>query len=338
MLPPYAGESLPAEGNYDPRWDGGNRLAIERGGAAAGSIPPPLSIRCSMYQLPGAAAIWPQWNMRYQQALANTCRGVRSVALNLNEAAGLEPAHFQLLINSIVDYAIYMIDVDGRVRSWNAGAARLKGYTAEEIIGRSFGTFYSRRGPSRRDTAKGATNSARDRPLCSRGLARSEGRHPVLGLGGDRRNPRCQWRASRLRENHPRHHGSAGGAAGADRKRAALSPPRSRPWSTMRSSSWTHPVSWPLGIRAPNASRATRQRRLSGSISAGSTPRRTAKPAFPRWLCGPPPRRANMKRKAGAFARTARRFWASGRHRCHPGRRRRPDRLRQGDARHHRTP
>jgi PAS domain S-box-containing protein len=56
---------------------------------------------------------------------------------------GLEPANFQLLINSVVDYAIYMIGLDGRVRSWNAGAARLKGYTAEEIVGRPFATFYS---------------------------------------------------------------------------------------------------------------------------------------------------------------------------------------------------
>src|SRR3569833_2476329 len=37
-----------------------------------------------------------------------------------------------------------MIGLDGRVLSWNAGAARLKGYAAEEIIGRSFSTFYSR--------------------------------------------------------------------------------------------------------------------------------------------------------------------------------------------------
>src|ERR1700753_526834 len=36
----------------------------------------------------------------------------------------------QLLIDAIVDYAIYMIDVDGTVRSWNSGAERLKGYSA----------------------------------------------------------------------------------------------------------------------------------------------------------------------------------------------------------------
>jgi PAS domain S-box-containing protein len=62
----------------------------------------------------------------------------------LEEKEGnLDPASFQLLIDSVVDYAIYMIGLDGRVRSWNAGAARLKGYRAEEIVGRSFGTFYA---------------------------------------------------------------------------------------------------------------------------------------------------------------------------------------------------
>ncbi len=49
----------------------------------------------------------------------------------------------QMLIDAIVDYAIYMIDVDGSVRSWNAGAERLKGYSADEIIGKPFALFYS---------------------------------------------------------------------------------------------------------------------------------------------------------------------------------------------------
>ena len=44
-------------------------------------------------------------------------------------------AYLQLLIDAVVDYAIYMLSVDGRVLSWNTGAARLKGYQADEIIG-----------------------------------------------------------------------------------------------------------------------------------------------------------------------------------------------------------
>ena len=49
----------------------------------------------------------------------------------------------QLLIDAVVDYAIYMIDLDGRVLSWNSGAARMKGYSAAEIIGRNFVEFYT---------------------------------------------------------------------------------------------------------------------------------------------------------------------------------------------------
>jgi diguanylate cyclase (GGDEF)-like protein/PAS domain S-box-containing protein len=49
---------------------------------------------------------------------------------------------FRLLIEGVQDYAIYMLDPEGHVASWNAGAARLKGYAAGEIIGRSFEQFY----------------------------------------------------------------------------------------------------------------------------------------------------------------------------------------------------
>jgi PAS domain S-box-containing protein len=49
----------------------------------------------------------------------------------------------RLLIESIRDYAVFMLDTGGRVATWNPGAERIKGYKAEEIIGKSFTTFYS---------------------------------------------------------------------------------------------------------------------------------------------------------------------------------------------------
>jgi PAS domain S-box-containing protein len=49
----------------------------------------------------------------------------------------------QLLVDAVVDYAIYMIDPQGRIVSWNSGAARLKGYQPGEIIGHSFSKFYT---------------------------------------------------------------------------------------------------------------------------------------------------------------------------------------------------
>jgi PAS domain S-box-containing protein len=49
---------------------------------------------------------------------------------------------FRLLVDSLRDYAVFMLDMDGTIRSWNAGAMALKGYTAAEIIGRHFSVFY----------------------------------------------------------------------------------------------------------------------------------------------------------------------------------------------------
>ena len=49
---------------------------------------------------------------------------------------------FKVLVQAIVDYAIYMLDPCGIVTSWNAGAERIKGYRGDEIIGRHFSTFY----------------------------------------------------------------------------------------------------------------------------------------------------------------------------------------------------
>ena len=49
---------------------------------------------------------------------------------------------FQLLVNSVTDYAIYMLDADGYVATWNPGARRFKGYEAEEIIGHHFSRFF----------------------------------------------------------------------------------------------------------------------------------------------------------------------------------------------------
>jgi len=53
-----------------------------------------------------------------------------------------EPYH--LLVASVADYAIFIIDPEGRVTSWNVGAERIKGYLADEIIGQHFSRFYPR--------------------------------------------------------------------------------------------------------------------------------------------------------------------------------------------------
>ncbi|NLR97184.1 PAS domain S-box protein [Rhizobium sp. P38BS-XIX] len=50
---------------------------------------------------------------------------------------------YRILVDAITDYAIYMLDTQGRVSSWNAGAQRFKGYTENEILGEHFSRFYT---------------------------------------------------------------------------------------------------------------------------------------------------------------------------------------------------
>ncbi|WP_048439482.1 PAS domain-containing sensor histidine kinase [Caenimonas sp. SL110] len=59
------------------------------------------------------------------------------------EALRLSEERFRLLVQDVRDYGIFMLDPDGIVRGWNAGAQAMKGYAAHEIIGRHFSTFYT---------------------------------------------------------------------------------------------------------------------------------------------------------------------------------------------------
>ncbi len=87
-----------------------------------------------------------------------------------DEALRKSEEQFRLLIQGVTDYAIYMLDPEGRVASWNAGAQRIKGYLAEEIIGKHFSCFY--------------TGAERQVGIPAKGLdaARREGRWEREGL------------------------------------------------------------------------------------------------------------------------------------------------------------
>src|SRR5204863_9434112 len=50
---------------------------------------------------------------------------------------------FRLLVDSVVDYALFMLDPNGIITNWNTGAERIKGYNAEEIVGQHFSRFYT---------------------------------------------------------------------------------------------------------------------------------------------------------------------------------------------------
>jgi len=58
------------------------------------------------------------------------------------EVEAAELRRYRLLVNAVTDYAIYMLDPNGRITSWNPGASRLKGYEEAEILGEHFSRFY----------------------------------------------------------------------------------------------------------------------------------------------------------------------------------------------------
>ena len=61
----------------------------------------------------------------------------------LQDTLQLEQESYRLLVESVKDYAIFLLDADGYVISWNRGAEQIKGYTADEIIGKHVSVFYA---------------------------------------------------------------------------------------------------------------------------------------------------------------------------------------------------
>lgn len=109
----------------------------------------------------------PRWDARGQHV------GFIGVAYDITdtkEALKQSQEQFRLLVQSVVDYAICTLSLDGIVTSWNAGAERIKGYKPAEIIGQHFSSFYT-------DEDRKAGE-----PGVALGTARAEGRWEKEGL------------------------------------------------------------------------------------------------------------------------------------------------------------
>ncbi|NLS26924.1 hypothetical protein S2M10_19130 [Sphingomonas sp. S2M10] len=83
------------------------------------------------------------------------CLGSWSIARRARAAIAASERQFSILAKGISDCALYMLDVEGRVANWNTGAARLKGYHADEVVGSHLSRFYT---PE--DQAAGAAHAA----------------------------------------------------------------------------------------------------------------------------------------------------------------------------------
>jgi PAS domain S-box-containing protein len=88
----------------------------------------------------------------------------------VEEALRQSEEQYRMLLDGVKDYAIFMMDPQGRIVSWNAGAERIKGYTAEQIIGRNFSCFFP------------PADIERGRPEEVLRMTAAEGRHEEQGM------------------------------------------------------------------------------------------------------------------------------------------------------------
>jgi len=113
-------------------------------------------------------------NDTLEQRIQERTREVRDVFAQLHESEG----QFRHLVESVADYAIFMLSPEGFITTWNLGAERIKGYTADEIIGQHFSCFY---------TEEDRRNGVPDQTLAT---ARRVGRFAIDGWrerkGGER--------------------------------------------------------------------------------------------------------------------------------------------------------
>ncbi len=142
---------------------------------------------------------------------AGSLIGFAEITRDITERAAAQEAllererRFRLLVEGVADYAISMLDPNGVITNWNAGAERMEGYIADEIVGQHFSRFYT--AEERRDGVpwRVLETSEREGRHEIRGLARPQGWKPVLGIGCRGHNQGRERQIDRLRGDHARH-------------------------------------------------------------------------------------------------------------------------------------
>jgi PAS domain S-box-containing protein len=108
---------------------------------------------------------------RLKQALEVQARAA-DATLRSNEE------QFRLLVQGVTDYSIYLLGLDGRVATWNAGARRIKGYEPDEIIGQHFSRFYTEEDRQNGEPERALATAMRDGRFEKEGLrVRKNGEH-----------------------------------------------------------------------------------------------------------------------------------------------------------------
>ena len=111
-------------------------------------------------------------NEGLEARVADRARQLATTAARLEETEH----RFQLLIDAVTDYAIFMLDPAGNVVSWNPGAQRIKGYSSEEIIGQHFSRFYTENDRQQGLPATALATAERTGKYEAEGSRRQEGR------------------------------------------------------------------------------------------------------------------------------------------------------------------
>ena len=97
-------------------------------------------------------------NVMLQQNIEERTQELEEASAKLHESE----RDFRMLVQSVTDYAIFMLDQDGFVINWNVGAERIKGYKADEIIGRHFSDFYTKKDRAERLPQRALATAARE--------------------------------------------------------------------------------------------------------------------------------------------------------------------------------